>query len=182
MPDFWKTAPVGGEFTSSLSMENMLDTDIFQTVELIRKSHTTFIGPNIADKKYQQGYEKVLKNMGYRLWVSRAVLLQRITGTKLRLIWENDGAAPFYKDWPVWIYVTDEDGNIVEKKQIDIQLSSVLPGEIIKTETRLDTKKLAGLAGERYDLSIGIEDPMTGKASVRMAMKCSYKNGRNYLW
>ena len=120
--------------------------------------------------------------MGYRLWVSRAVLLQRITGTKLRLIWENDGAAPFYKDWPVWIYVTDEDGNIVEKKQIDIQLSSVLPGEIIKTETRLDTKKLAGLAGEKYDLSIGIEDPMTGKASVRMAMKCSYKNGRNYLW
>lgn len=182
MPDFWKTAPVGGEFTSSLSMENMLDTDIFQTVELIRKSHITFIGPNIADKKYQQGYEKVLKNMGYRLWVSRAVLLQRITGTKLRLIWENDGAAPFYKDWPVWIYVTDEDGNIVEKKQIDIQLSSVLPGEIIKTETRLDTKKLAGLAGEKYDLSIGIEDPMTGKASVRMAMKCSYKNGRNYLW
>ena len=36
--------------------------------------------------------------------------------------------------------MTDEDGNIVEKKQIDIQLSSVLPGEIIKTETRLDTK------------------------------------------
>lgn len=182
MPDFWKTASVGGEFTSSLSMENMLDTDIFQTVELIRKSHTTFIGPNIADKKYQQGYEKVLRNMGYRLWVSRAVLLQRISGTKLRLTWENDGSAPFYKDWPVWIYVTDEDGNTVEKKQIDIQLSSVLPGEIIKTETRLDTKKLAGLAGEKYDLSIGIEDPMTGKTSVRMAMKCSYKNGRNYLW
>ena len=182
MQDFWKTAPVGGEFTSSLSMENMLDTDIFQTVELIRKSHTTFIGPNIADKKYQQGYEKVLKNMGYRLWVSRAVLLQRISGTKLRLTWENDGSAPFYKDWPVWIYVTDEDGNTVEKKQIDIQLSSVLPGEIIKTETRLDTKKLAGLAGKKYDLSIGIEDPMTGKTSVRMAKKCSYKNGRNYLW
>lgn len=182
MLDFWKTAPVGGEFTSSLSMENMLDTDIFQTVELIRKSHTTFIGPNIADKKYQQGYEKVLKNMGYRLWVSRAVLLQRITGTKLRMTWENDGSAPFYKDWPVWIYVTDEDGNTVEKKQIEIQLSSVLPGEIIKTETRLDTKKLADLAGEKYDLSIGIEDPMTGKASIRMAMKCSYKNGRNYLW
>lgn len=182
MQDFWKTAPVGGEFTSSLSMENMLDTDIFQTVELIRKSHTTFIGPNIADKKYQQGYEKVLRNMGYRLWVSRAVLLQRISGTKLRLTWKNDGSAPFYKDWPVWIYVTDEDGNTVEKKQIDIQLSSVLPGEIIKTETRLDTKKLAGLAGEKYDLSIGIEDPMTGKTSVRMAMKCSYKNGRNYLW
>ena len=95
---------------------------------------------------------------------------------------EYDGSDSFYIDCFFLSYVTDVDLNIVEKKQIDIQLSSVLPGEIIKTETRLDTKKLAGLAGERYDLSIGIEDPMTGKASVRMAMKCSYKNGRNYLW
>ena len=54
--------------------------------------------------------------------------------------------------------------------------------EILNEDQTIDTKKLAGLAGERYDLSIGIEDPMTGKASVRMAMKCSYKNGRNYLW
>ena len=43
MSDFWKTAPVGGEFTSSLSMEEMLDTDISRTVELIRESHTTSV-------------------------------------------------------------------------------------------------------------------------------------------
>ena len=38
MHDFWKKAPVGGEFTSSLSMEEMLDTSLSQTVELIKKS------------------------------------------------------------------------------------------------------------------------------------------------
>ena len=36
MHDFWKKAPVGGEFTSSLSMEEMLDTSLSQTVELIK--------------------------------------------------------------------------------------------------------------------------------------------------
>ena len=182
MSDFWKTAPVGGEFTSSLSMEEMLDKDISRTVELIRESHTTFLGPNIADKKYQQGYESVLKNMGYRLRISQATLSHGFTGTKLSLGWVNDGSAPFYKDWSVWVYVTDKEGNTVEKKQIDIQLSSVLPGETIATETWLDTKKLEELAGEKYNLSIGIEDPMTGKTNLHMAMKCSYKNGRNFLW
>ena len=123
-----------------------------------------------------------MKNMGYRLRISQAALSHGFTGTKLSLGWVNDGSAPFYKDWSVWVYVTDKGGNTVEKKQIDIQLSSVLPGETIATETWLDTKKLEELAGEKYNLSIGIEDPMTGKTNLHMAMKCSYKNGRNFLW
>ena len=72
MPDFWKTAPSGGEFTSSVSMEQMLVTDLEQTVELVRKSHTTFLGPKYADSQYKDGYDKVLLNMGYRLWISEA--------------------------------------------------------------------------------------------------------------
>ena len=129
MPDFWKTAPMGGEFTSSLSMEEMLDTNLSQTVELIRESHTTFLGPNIANKTYQQGYETVLKNMGYRLWVSEASISWDLRGSKLEMSWRNDGVAPFYKDWPVWIFITDEDVfrryiNIAEQIKTDIIVSN----------------------------------------------------------
>lgn len=182
MPDFWKTAPVGGEFTSSLSMEEMLDTNLSQTVELIRESHTTFLGPNIANKTYQQGYETVLKNMGYRLWVSEASISWDLRGSKLEMSWRNDGVAPFYKDWPVWIFITDEDGEIVEQKQVEIALSSVFPGEEIKTETQLDTKRIPDLVEKKYKISVGIEDPMTGKMNLRMAMVCEYKDGKNFLW
>lgn len=182
MTDFWKTAPVGGEFTSSLSMEEMLDTSLSQTVELIRESHTTFLGPNAASTKYLQGYEAVLKNMGYRLWISEASLSRSIGGSRLELTWENDGAAPFYKDWPVWVYVTDQDGNTVEKKQIEIALSSVLPGENKKTATLLDTRELLKTAGDQYHISIGVEDPMTGELNLRFAMQCEYKDGKNFLW
>ena len=49
MKDFWKTAPSGGEFTSSFSMEEMMDTDLSETVEMIREAHTTFLGPKIPD-------------------------------------------------------------------------------------------------------------------------------------
>ena len=182
MVDFWKTAPVGGEFTSSFSMEEMLETNLSKTVELIRKSHVTFLGPNIANASYSNGYETILKNMGYRIWISEAVLSHWYTGTKLEITWENDGAAPFYKDWPVWLYVTDEAGNVIEEKEIPVTLSSLLPGETIKAETYLDTRNILDLAGKQYHVSIGILDPMTGKASLRLAMTGTYKDGKNILW
>ena len=72
MLDFWKKAPSGGELTSALSMEKMLQIDLEETMELIRSSHTTFLGPNIADKTYKEGYDQLLGNMGYRLWISKA--------------------------------------------------------------------------------------------------------------
>ena len=58
MKDFWKTAPSGGEFTSSFSMEEMMDTDLSETVEMIREAHTTFLGPKIPDEDYAEGYKR----------------------------------------------------------------------------------------------------------------------------
>lgn len=98
MPDFWKTAPSGGEFTSSVSMEQMLVTDLEQTVELVRKSHTTFLGPKYADSQYKDGYDKVLLNMGYRLWISEAAWKREGQEDCLCLTWNNDGVAPLYKN------------------------------------------------------------------------------------
>ena len=182
MHDFWKTAPVGGELTSSFSMEDLLETNLDQTAALIRESHTTFLGPHVANNQYLQGYHTVLKNMGYRLRISEAVLLNKLKGTKLSMTWANDGTAPFYKDWPVWVYVTDENGDTIEKKQVEMKLSSILPGESVKTEICLETKKLVDLAGKKYNIRIGVEDPMTGKENLRLAMKCRYMDGRNLLW
>ena len=163
-------------------MEEMLDTSLSQTVELIKKSHTTFLGPNIADKTYSEGYKAVLQNMGYRLWISKAALSPQLKGAKLELTWENAGSAPFYKEWPVWVYVTDEKGNLIEKKRIKISLPSVLPGNVKKTQTSMETINLSRDVGDKYHLSIGIEDSMTGKANLRMTMKCKYNDGMNFLW
>ena len=120
--------------------------------------------------------------MGYRLWILKATLSRNLLGTKLSLTWENDGMAPFYRDWPVWVYVTDEDGNTIEKKQVELSLSSIFPRETIETDTLLDTRKLFELAGENYHISIGVEDPMIGKTGLRFAMQGDYKDGQNFLW
>lgn len=182
MKDFWKTAPSGGEFTSSLSMEEMLDTNLSGTVEMIREAHTTFLGPKIPDENYVDGYKEVLKNMGYRLWVSMAELKNTAKGSRLKLTWENSGVAPMYKEWPVYVYIEDESGKLVEKSRISIKISSLLPGEKEATLTALETERLNSLLEKGYRLSVGIEDPMTEFPCVRFAMEALYQEGKNYLW
>ena len=182
MKDFWKTAPSGGEFTSSLSMEEMLDTNLSGTVEMIREAHTTFLGPKIPDENYVDGYKEVLKNMGYRLWISMAELKNTAKGSRLKLTWENSGVAPMYKEWPVYVYIEDESGKLVEKSRISIKISSLLPGEKATTLTALDTDRLNSLLEKGYRLSVGIEDPMTELPCVRFAMEALYQEGKNYLW
>ena len=182
MKDFWKTAPSGGEFTSSLSMEEMLDTNLSGTVEMIREAHTTFLGPKIPDENYVDGYKEVLKNMGYRLWISMAELKNTAKGSRLKLIWENSGVAPMYKEWPVYVYIEDESGKLVEKSMISIKISSLLPGEKATTLTALETERLNSLLEKGYRLSVGIEDPMTELPCVRFAMEALYQEGKNYLW
>ena len=182
MKDFWKTAPSGGEFTSSLSMEEMLDTNLSGTVEMIREAHTTFLGPKIPDENYVDGYKEVLKNMGYRLWISMAELKNPAKGSRLKLTWENSGVAPMYKEWPVYVYIEDESSKLFEKSRISIKISSLLPGEKATTLTALETERLNSLLEKGYRLSVGIEDPMTELPCVRFAMEALYQEGKNYLW
>lgn len=178
MPDFWKKAPSGGELTSSLPMEELLQTNVKETIELLRLSHTTFLGPNVAEKAYKDGYAQLLKNMGYRLWISQA----RWRRNLLELTWENDGVAPFYGNWKTYLYLENPEGKIVEKPEVKIELPQVLPGEKVETETLFATEKVKNLLKKGYRLSVGIEDPMTGRPQVRLAMKCGYADGRNVLW
>lgn len=182
MKDFWKTAPSGGEFTSSLSMEEMMDTNLSETVELIREAHTTFLGPKIPDEDYADEYKEVLKNMGYRLWISKAEIKSTRNSSHLELTWENSGVAPLYKDWPVYVYIEDDTGKLVEKRKIPMEISSVLPGEKKVTSIMLETDRLNSLLEKGYRLAVGIEAPMTETPSVRFAMEALYKEGKNYLW
>lgn len=178
MEDAWKQAPVGGEFTSSLSMESMLQADLARTEQLVRDSHMTFLGPKAADQDYADGYRAVLKDLGYRVWISRAVLKKQGRHTVLTLTWENTGSAPMYADWPVMAYVEDEDGAVLEAAPVELGLSGLLPGTQAETSVAF---RLEGLVdefrkgstpeGSHRRITVGIVDPMTGKDAVRLAVE-----------
>ena len=171
MPDAWKTAPIGGELTSSIPMQQLLSSNLSTTTALVRESHTTFLGPKISDAKYTEGYDAVLQNMGYRIWISNMELSPSPSGgIQVDLTWKNSGVAPLYADWPTYVQVVDKNGRILEWVAVDIALSELLPEETVQTTTTFH--QVEGWDNlDQYTVQLVIVDPMTNTAAVRFANK-----------
>lgn len=169
MPQFWKTAPSGGELTSGTDMEELAGSNLSETVRLLQKSHTTFLGPKIVPEEYAQGYRTLLGSMGYRLWISESTLKPVKNGALLTLVWENSGVAPFYKDWPV--YITAEAGTQTYRTQMDVSLTGILPQMQVQSSVVLPKEIYRMVKKKEIKLTAEICDPMTGEAAVRFANK-----------
>lgn len=177
MPDAWQCAPIGGELTSSMPMTEMLKENLEETLHLIRQSHTTFLGPKIPnhlrDADGLGGMEEIDRlrsSLGYRLRVAKAEF-KLPHGNKsgvLKLTWTNDGCAPFYWEWPMCIYLIDQEKRVILRKQLPASVTEILPGEslncTLKAVTTRDMERGAYLC-------VGIEDPQTGEPAVTLAME-----------
>ena len=120
LPDIWNRAPVGGEYTSSLSMENMLNRDFRSTLKLIEASHPSFLGPKIPDMRGAveddeqlsatalQNARKIQGMLGYRY---------RVTEIRISDAATDDGAlATLYKQ------LTDQMGDAQAYKCVRVTL------------------------------------------------------------
>lgn len=162
MPSFWKTAPSGGEIASSVDMTDLLTSDLETTLQYLEKSHTTFLGPKIADSTIsREGYNAMHQQMGYRLWISEAKLLNN---NQISLTWQNSGVAPFYWRWPVKIYVQTPEGTVTLDSDFDIR--KVLPEESQSMKITLDKS----LASKWQSIHLAIQDPMTGQDAIHFAI------------
>ena len=153
MPEVWKIAPVGGEFTSAIPMPQLVTTHLAQTLQMLTDAHTTFIGPKIPEEceekenSFQSGVITVLQSLGYKLGITKVVWSKSFrSAVKVKLTWENAGVAPIYWDWPVSLYFTGSHNEIVDKIQVELALTKVLPGKKVKTVTEFtvnDARKRA---------------------------------------
>lgn len=171
IPEVWRDAPIGGEFTSGIPMEDLMGKYRSRTIGLLKDSHTTFLGPKIpvdGDGMLLEGAGEVLGALGYRLRISRMELKPSFWNKKVKvsLAWQNDGTAPLYWDWPVYLYLLQEDGTISEKIPVKLSLKALAGGGSAVTETAVGQKAFSQAAA----LGVGIEDPMTGRPAVHLAM------------
>ena len=189
MPAFWQDAPVGGEFTSSLSMQDLLVKNLPRTLDLLEASHMSFLGPKTAQAACAKGYDAVLLRLGYRLRVTELKLTPCAGGVSADLTVANEGAAPFYWDWAVNLYEEDAAGNTLYTVPLPLSLPELMPGETQTVSVVLEGAEIRQLCGgwkkslsrSQTHLTIGIVDPMTGRDAVRFAMKGKQKNGRMVL-
>lgn len=160
MDNFWETAPSGGEFTSEYSMEELLSDRLSETLEMIRDSHTTFIGPKCPEGILKDGSvaEALREELGYRYYISRLSTQYSFRDGELKVMmtWENAGLAPLYWDWPVTMYIYNMDGKLKYWETVDIKLSELVPGETIETVNQIP---FTDEFRQGYQIGIGITDP-----------------------
>jgi len=86
----------------------------------------------------------------------------------IHLYWKNDGAAPFYANWPVQLYLIGHDDKILLKAPVDITLSAVIGTDAVESVTQIP---IGGLLQSSYKIGIAILDPLTGNPAVSFSMK-----------
>lgn len=195
-PGIWKSAPVGGEFTSSISMEEMLTTELKRTLSLLEESHVTFLGPKCPiacgeELAFPEGTEAVRGMLGYRYGVNQAELCYDSLRHRVEVCMEltNYGAAPMYFDWPLCIYVLDEENRVISRYETDVRLSELSQGKSAAVRVQMDLQGEAPAAAEKRHeqgtdmpvLAVGIENPETGEPEVYLDMDTAQAGMRYVL-
>ncbi|MCA0754209.1 DUF4832 domain-containing protein [Paenibacillus sp. N4] len=187
MPNFWKSAPSGGEFSSGSEVLSFLrDDQIGQIIEMAKRSHVSWLGPPPLSEEEltpaaKANMEKLLKIMGYRLRVETAAYPQSvIQGSPLQVdvTIANDGVAPFYYDWPVELSLMDEDGRVVASRIANGLLTNWLPGQ---SKASLTLPIPADTAEGEYRLLAAVLDPDRMTPAIKLAMDGKQPDGRYLL-
>lgn len=184
MPDFWKSAPSGGEFTPDGDYLN--DAHIEETLLQAKLTHVSWLGPSAPSNeplggRLQSNIDRFLKTIGYRFVIAKESHEKDIyTGNSLhvKLTMINRGVAPFYFAWPLELSLTDAQGAIVSQMRSTIDIREWLPGE---REVSGTLPIPTNLAPGNYKVNAAILNPQTGKPEVDLANDGKRSDGRYTL-
>ncbi|WP_187434541.1 DUF4832 domain-containing protein [Paenibacillus methanolicus] len=182
MPDFWKNAPSGGEFSANV-LNYFSDAQIKETLYQAQLTHVSWMGPNSpvraeAGGPLQANIDRFLKTIGYRFVLYKTVYEEiRKPGDTLhiRLLAKNKGIAPFYFRWPLELTLADASGKVVSSIRSGADIRKWLPGT---NEAIVHLPIARGLAPGTYELSAAIVDPVTGQPGIDFANEGRTTDGR----
>ena len=174
MPEGWRVGPIGGEQAGGWSDEQIYGAGLGQTLQLLQRSHTTFIGPGSPYRvKYgsplQEGIDRVLATIGYRIDVDHVRLPRWVhygNSINIECTFSNKGIAPMYYNWPTYLYLFDEDDHVIASYKQQMDLRKILPGEFYEVAFHLPVDNLKNGI---YSIGIAIIDPITGRPAVKFA-------------
>ena len=171
MDTFWHNAPSGAEITGSVSVQTVCTKQLNSTLDFLRKSHTSFIGPNspllleTENTTIQKAIDKFRQTIGYRLGITRVSVTQQenFEHMEIALQWKNDGVAPVYFDLPVGLYIRT-DNEFKKIADVNIDLKELIPDNTLTSQTIIPESSVQNTDA----LYVGITDGNTGKVSVKL--------------
>jgi Domain of unknown function (DUF4832) len=181
MPDGWEKAPIGGEQAPNMSDEQVYGTNLETTLQLLKESHTTFVGPGggydvEANGPLQSGIDRTMSTIGYRLYIDNVEMPRFVKfgeDIQVKFGFSNDGIAPFYYKWPTKVYLFDESGKTISIYPMQMDLRQILPGQVYVVPFMLPVKNLVN---GKYMIGFAIIDPLTGQPGVKVANENTRKD------
>ncbi len=185
MPDFWKYAPSGGEFTFSDSWDTYFsDDNLPKTMEQLQAIHVSWLGPNIpvdSQEGLQDNLHTFLKKIGYHFSIVKEThprKVKRGSEFPIEMEWENSGVAPFYFPWLLEISLADTEGKIVYTQKVHTDVREWLPGHFsIKENISLP----ANFSPDKYKICVAILDPEKMMAGINLEIEGKREDGRYTL-
>ena len=176
--DNWKSQPIGGEFAQTHENSYFMRTEFDMTLEAIRMSHQSFIGPKIIidedDSNFSYQMDEILKTLGYRYRVDKVSMnFAEKESFNISCNIVNDGIAPIYDSGcKVRLDIYDPEGTLVRSiTDADVELTNVIPGEGGSFSVSVDKEDFDD--DTEYTLTVSAETA-NGKL-LPMAMKDEYK-------
>lgn len=171
--DAWQSAPVAGEYASMAEDSFYLHDNLSVTLELLRKSHQSIIGPKIivdeSDMDFTAASESVLKTIGYRYTATGAVIdVAEEETVRVSVTLTNLGCAPVYDPCTVTLMVYDQEEELMwTQTMADADLRKLLPGTEMTVSAAIPRDGLDD--DETYKLCIAIDDE-SGERFLPMAL------------
>ena len=155
-----------------------------RTAGLLQDSHMTFIGPKCPiaceeEQEYPEEVAEILKNVGYRYGVTAAKISHdKLFGTVLvNVQMKNYGVAPMYFSWPVCVYLLDEQGDVLAKQELDIDLTKMGQNQTVSATAKWQDENIQE---SLPIIAIGIENPESGEPEVFLDMN-AVTQGKMYF-
>lgn len=180
MPDFWKYNYSGGEFSDGDPTRHLDNARIVESINEIRYTHVSWLGPcspcdmdrsNLFALKNEANILAIQKAMGYNFAIEKITQLDSITAgqdTRINMVVNNEGVAPFYYDWPLEFSLIDSNGEVAYTKTVSSGITTWLPG---RTSVDINLNISNSVKAGTYKLAIAVANKDTKEPGIRLAMR-----------
>ncbi|MBN2505086.1 MAG: DUF4832 domain-containing protein [Verrucomicrobia bacterium] len=172
--DAWKTGPVAWESCWDMRKWKEEGWDIRYIFDYGLRCHASYMNNKSAPipAGTRGEVERFLRRLGYRLTVrtlEHPATLRPGTRATVPISWDNVGVAPPYRDYRVALRLQRnlEPASSPSVSVTDTSIRGWLPG---KRDTVLPLTVPAALRPGRYQLALGVVDPVSRKPAVRLAI------------
>lgn len=191
MPNFWKKNYSGGEFAQGNVKLHVTNDGIIKCLDDVRTTHVSWLGPcspadletkEFASYVYEANILALQKLMGYNYALEKITRLESVKlgeDTVINMVWNNEGVAPFYYEWPLEISLIDEKGKVAYKEDINVNLTEWMPG---RTNVNAVINVPKNVETGTYTLAVAIDDKDSLEPAVKLAIEGAREDLRYPLY